>query len=126
MGQNIAIEVPIVIKHKNGRKLILPPETEEPNGESPVQETLLQALARAHSWIELIERGEIATVTQLAEKLNLDLSYVTKLSNLVNLAPEIQEAIIAGREPDGLSLNRLRAYVPADWNEQKRLYGIAL
>ena len=57
--------------------------------------------------------------------MNLDLSYVTKLSSLVNLAPEIQEAIIAGREPDGLSLNRLRAYVPADWDEQKWLYGIA-
>ncbi len=65
------------------------------------------ALARAHSWTGLIESGKIATVTQLADKLQLDIAYVTKILHIVNLAPELQEAIIAGREPVGLSLNRL-------------------
>ncbi len=65
------------------------------------------ALARAHAWTGLIESGKIVTVTQLVDKLQFDIAYVTKILHLVNLAPELQEAIIAGNEPDRLSLNRL-------------------
>ncbi len=36
---------------------------------------------------------------------------------MVNLAPELQKAIIEGNEPDGLSLNRLRRALPAEWDE---------
>jgi hypothetical protein len=67
--------------------------------------------------------GEVATVTQLAEKLNLDKSYVGKIFRLVNLAPDIQEAIIRGDEPDGLSLNRSETR-PAEWDKQREIFGI--
>ncbi len=80
------------------------------------------ALARAHVWCNLIESGKIATVTQLADKLQLNIAYVTKILHLVNLVPELQEAIITGNEPDGLSLNRLRRGIPVEWNEQKQLW----
>ncbi len=99
------MQVPLIVKHKRGRKVILAPDSEYPGAESPVQETMFLALARAHAWTGLIESGKIATVTQLADKLQLDIAYVTRILHLVNLAPEIQEAIIAGREPDGFSVN---------------------
>ncbi len=76
-------------------------------------------MARAHSWRNLIESGKIATVTQLADKLQLDIAYVTKILHLVNLTPEIQEAIIAGNKPDDLSLNRLRRGIPVEWEKQR-------
>ncbi len=43
--------------------------------------------------------------------------------DLVNLAPELQEAIITGNEPDGLSLNRLRRGIPMEWDEQREVFG---
>jgi len=122
--QTLMLEIPIKIKHKHGRKVIIAPESEIPENQTPVQETIFQALSRAHTWLDLIESGEVATVTQLAEKLNLDKSYVGKIFRLVNLAPDIQEAIIRGDEPDGLSLNRLRELVPAEWDKQREIFGI--
>ena len=41
-----------------------------------------------------------------------------------SLAPDMVEAILAGIEPDGLSIARLTEQpIPEDWNEQRRLYG---
>ena len=41
-----------------------------------------------------------------------------------SLAPDIVEAILAGIEPDGLSIAKLTEQpIPEDWNEQRRLYG---
>ncbi len=110
----VALKVPVIVKHKRGRKVILAPESELPNTESPVQETMFLALARAHAWTGLIESEKVATVTQLADKLQIDIAYVTRILHLINLAPELQEAIIAGNEPDGLSLNRLRRGIPVE------------
>jgi hypothetical protein len=120
----VALKVPVIVKHKRGRKVILAPDSEHPGAESPVQETMFLALARAHSWRNLIESGKVATVTQLADKLQLDIAYVTKILHLVNLAPELQEAIIAGREPNGLSLNRLRRAIPVEWEWQREVFGM--
>ncbi len=69
------------------------------------------------------ERG-ISTfrITQLADKLQLDIAYVTKILHLVTLAPELQEAIISGRKPDGLSLNRLRRGIPLEREKQIEVF----
>jgi len=41
-----------------------------------------------------------------------------------NLVWDIVEAILAGIEPDGLSIAKLTEQpIPEDWNEQRRLYG---
>ena len=49
--------------------------------------------------------------------------YVTRVLGLNNLAPDIVEAIVAGTEPDGLSIAQIMKNIPEDWNEQRRLYG---
>ena len=44
--------------------------------------------------------------------------------SLNSLATDIVEAILAGIEPDGLSITKLTEQpIPEDWNEQRRLYG---
>jgi hypothetical protein len=72
--------------------------------------------------MEALESGKAKHVRHLASKLNLDSSYVGQLLRLVNLAPDIQEAIIRGEEPDGLSLVKLRSTIPDDWQEQKQIF----
>ena len=42
---------------------------------------------------------------------------------LNNLAPDIVEAIVAGTEPDGLSIAQIMKNIPEDWNELRKLYG---
>jgi len=123
---NLCLDVPIEIKHKNGRKLIIAPEVIDginPDVESPVQGTMAQALARAHSWGSALESGKIRNLQELSEKLNLDRSYAGRILQLVNLAPDIQEAILYGEEKDGLSFSQFRDGIPCDWSEQRQLYG---
>ena len=50
--------------------------------------------------------------------------YVRKLSGLAFLAPDIQRAILDGRQPAGLMLaSLLWAQLPLDWHAQRRWLG---
>ena len=114
------------IKRRHGRNIIIAPGTLEGKNheaESPAQSPLVLALAKAHAWMDAFESGEIGTVQELSEKVGLDFSYISRILRLVNLAPDLQEAIINGEEPDGLSLGKLRGNLPEDWNEQREIFG---
>lgn len=50
--------------------------------------------------------------------------YKRKLCRLVYLAPDIQDAILAGRQPYDLTLSRLIDEPPPTcWREQRKLFG---
>jgi site-specific DNA recombinase len=53
-------------------------------------------------------------------------AYERRLCRLVFLAPDIQRAILAGRQPPGLTLEGiLRADFPLEWAKQRRQWGFA-
>ena len=54
-------------------------------------------------------------------------SYVTRLLRLTWLAPDIVAAIVDGRQPIGLTANRLMANIrlPLEWQDQRELLGLA-
>lgn len=84
--------------------------------------TLLRALSRAHVWAAELRDGrplgEIAVATGHAE------SYIRTRSQLAFLSPAIQSAILEGRQPTNLTLERIiRKPLPLDWDAQARLYG---
>ncbi len=84
--------------------------------------TLLRALSRAHDWAADLRNGrplgEIAAAAGHAE------SYIRTRSQLAFLSPEIQGAILEGRQPTDLTLERIiRKPVPLGWDAQARLYG---
>jgi hypothetical protein len=56
-----------------------------------------------------------------AEKINE--TYVGRVLRLTLLAPDIVEAILAGRQPPGLQLNTLLQSFPIQWNEHRHLLG---
>ncbi len=87
---------------------------------SATQEPLLTALARAFHWQELIDSGKDASISDLAEALGLDRSYVSRIMRLTLLAPDIVDAIVGGREPSGLSLEKLVRGMPVAWTEQRK------
>jgi hypothetical protein len=64
--------------------------------------------------------GEIAAATPHSE------SYIRTRAQLAYLAPTIQGAILDGRQPAGLTLERIiRKPLPLDWDAQATVYGFA-
>ena len=79
-------------------------------------------VARAHRWRELLEAGQYPTIRALAADLGVDNSYVARILRLTLLAPDLIEAILAGTEPDGLSLEKLYR-LPTVWEERRGALG---
>lgn len=125
---NIRIHIPMFLRRKQGRKLVFTAKTidkQDGNRPSTIQEPMHQSLARAFAWTELIESGKVKSIADLAKRLNVDGSYVTRIMRLSTLAPDIVQRIINGEEPDGLSLTILYESFPEEWDEQRRKFGIA-
>ena len=92
---------------------VLTPEQDRP---------LLKALGRGIYWQQLIDNGTVASGTEIAERECIHRSTVNDLLRLALLAPDIVQAAYEGRLPRAVSLEAiLRAKVPLDWNEQRRL-----
>ncbi len=119
--ETLVIRVPMKFKKRGGRREIIVPDglSAARQSRSPTQEPLVTALARAFYWQELIDRGRYGSVTELAEALDVDRSYVGRIMRLALLAPDIVEVIVEGREPSGLSLERLVKGMPTVWAEQR-------
>jgi hypothetical protein len=84
---------------------------------------LVRAIARAHSWFEHLQTGEVKSIREIAAQENLSTCYVMRYLRLAFLAPDIVETIIDGRQPPGLSIRKLtnNKNFPSDWVEQRRL-----
>lgn len=122
---NLHIHVPLQIRKMQGRKQIIAPHAldgEISNAPEPTQPALIQALARAFAWVELIESGQVKSIAALARALDVDGSYAARILKLTTLAPNIIQAILNGEEPDGLSLAKLTQTFPEDWEEQRRVF----
>ena len=120
----IRLNIPVLVKRWNGRKLIVAPDEGKCETEIPEHEPTAMAkrLAQAHKWIELLESGEYSTLSQLGEAFNCDLSKVMKILNLASLSPKIQKMIVKGNIPQSLALRRLYGNIPVEWEEQERRF----
>ena len=50
------------------------------------------------------------------------LSFVMRMLQLANLAPDIVKAIWENRQPVSLTLDKLRRGIPDSWEEQRKLF----
>ena len=120
------IHIPMEIRRMRGRKMLFTPQTlagEHEGMPETVQTAIVQSLARAFAWAELMESGQVALITDLAHALDVSTSYVARTLRLTTLAPDIIEAILNGEEPSGLSLAKLVKPFPIDWSEQRTWFG---
>ena len=76
-------------------------------------------VARAHRWQRLPESGECSSITELAAAEKIERSYLCRVLRLTLLAPEIVEAIMDGRQPNGVTLPGLMKGVPVEWEGQE-------
>ena len=121
----LRIRVPMVLKRRGGRKEIVVSQGLPSRRRSAPQtrSALVLAVVRGHRWKDLLESGRYPSIDALAARMGVDSSYVGRHLNLALLAPEIAEAILMGREPDGLTLEKLHG-LPLVWEEQRRVLGM--
>jgi len=59
-------------------------------------------------------------VTEISEAQGINKSYISRILRLALLAPDIVEAILAGRTDQVLMLEQLERPLRACWEEQRR------
>jgi hypothetical protein len=64
----------------------------------------VKALARAFRWRKMLDAGVHATLEDLAWAKGVNATYLSRVLRLTLLAPEIVEAILDGRKPEGMRL----------------------
>jgi hypothetical protein len=119
-GRTITVRVPIAIRRRGGRKLVLAPNGSEMTS-TPVtrhiDNAMVKAIARAFRWRGMIEAGAYATIREIAAAENISETYVGRTLRLTLLAPSIVQAILDGRQAN-LQLDDLMASFPVDWQGQ--------
>ena len=68
----------------------------------------------------MLEGIRYASISEMAEAERVERGYLGSLLRLTLLAPEMVEAILEGRQPEGVTLPGLLEGVPVGWGEQLR------
>ena len=120
--QMLTVHIPLTVRWRGGRKVVIAPDgTEAPVvGAGRIDSTLVKALARAFRWRRMLESGVVSTVGEIAAREKINKSYVSRVLRLTLLAPQIVEAILDGRQAEGITLPGLLKAVPVEWDQQSR------
>jgi hypothetical protein len=119
-GRTAMVSISVSFLHRSGRKQILSPLGTAPWSPAPrVDSALVKAVVRAHRWRQMIESGKYASSAELAKAEKVNDSYLSRILRLTLIAPDIIEAILAGRQPSTLQLDELLKPLPAAWDQQR-------
>jgi hypothetical protein len=66
----------------------------------------------------LLEEGRFRSAGEIGEAEGVTRSFVNRLLRLTLLAPDIQEAILEARQPNGMQLEELTGLMPYAWEQQ--------
>jgi hypothetical protein len=72
---------------------------------------------------EAARSGRLRHVSDIGDAENISKSYVSSILRLALLAPDIIEAILAGRADGSPMLAQLEQPLPASWEGQRRRIG---
>lgn len=113
-GQHCVITIPISLPLRGGRRSNTAGQPDAADHDS----TLITALRKAHAMVGRDERGQPIIVTAPTSP------YERRLLRLAFLAPDIQQAILAGRQPRSLNLEQLiHRDLPIAWSRQRETLG---
>jgi len=120
-GRTVTVRIPISIRRRGGRKLVLAPDGTTDTWAAPcrrIDNAMVKAIARAFRWREMLENGTHATIAEIAAAEKINESYVGRVLRLTLLAPDIVEAILGGRQPADMTLAVLMQPFGIKWEEQ--------
>ena len=113
----VTLHVPLRLVKRGGRKEMVLPDGAEQTRKP--DNALLKALARAFRWKRMLESGEFASISELAEREGIAFTYMARILRLTLLSPGIVEAILDGRQAPEVTLARVLEPFPAAWAEQQ-------
>jgi hypothetical protein len=123
-GRTMVVSIPISFRRQGGRKTVVTPSRAGTWSPPPprIDSTIVKALVRAHRWRNMLESSLFTSVRELARAEKINESYLCRLLRLTLLSPDLTEAILNGRQPEGLDLARLVRSLPIEWDEQEAIF----
>lgn len=123
-GRTMTVSIPISFRRQGGRRKIVTPSNAPAWSPSPARAdtTIVKALVRAHRWRSMLEANLFASVRDLARAEKINESYLCRVLRLTLLSPALTEALLNGRQPEGLDLARLLKSLPIEWDKQEAAF----
>ena len=112
----IRVFIPLTYRRRNGKPRIIAPESDSQFQARTQDPHILRALGRAWAWRRKLESGE--TVQDLARAENVTITFISRMTRLAYLSPDVLERLVVWRQPPAVSLKTLMdvSYLP--WAEQ--------
>ena len=119
----ITLTKPMKIKRR-GQEMRMVIGGQEVTQANPDQ-ALIKLVVRAHALRTGLEDGSISSIKDFAMQQHIDHADAKRMLPLSYLAPDIVEAIMDGRQPEGVCVSTLRTGydLPLLWTEQRRKLG---
>ena len=121
---NLEVTIPVFIRRERNSVIL---DKVEKEGKSdwyklaPIRRRLITSFRLFDKW----EKHPSLSIIKLAEEENIDRSMLNKIMSLVNLAPDIVEAIMDDPPTFDFSVKKIFSHqLPADWNEQRKFLGL--
>lgn len=109
-----------------GKKVLVGPQGQDLRAlETDIRkdEKLLKALGRAYRWHSWLLTGKYVSVQEMAQKENINKSYMQRMMRIMQLSPQIIEAILDGQQPEGFALTDIETTFSPIWAEQAGQFG---
>jgi hypothetical protein len=119
VSETLTVYVPFRIVKRGGRKEMTLPTAA--TAQRKPDDTFVKALARAFRWKQLLDSGEFATITDLAEREKISTTYLARIFRLTLLAPDLVERALEGRQGAELFKAAQQADFPTEWDAQRSL-----
>jgi hypothetical protein len=125
-GPTKVMSVPARLKRTGMEVKLLVQGTSGPADRKP-DRSLIRLLGQAHRFRSMLMTDCGNSMRNIAGDAGVSSSYFTRVLRLSFLAPEITKTILQGRQPPGLTANRIMqtGRLASSWNEQKAQLDLA-
>ena len=121
---NLEVTIPVFIRRERNSVILNKVEKEGKTDWyklAPIRRRLITSFRLLDKW----EKHPSLSIIKLAEEEKIDRSMLNKLMSLVNLAPDIVEAIMDDPPTFDFSVKKIFSHqLPSDWNEQRKFLGL--
>jgi site-specific DNA recombinase len=120
------LSIPVRLR-RTGSEIRMLIDGTEPFAAAKPDARLIKLLLKARRFSATLVSSDGAPFAALAEREGVSRSYFTRVVRLSYLAPDIAQAILDGRQPRGLTADKLLAHsrLPLAWRDQRTALGFA-